>query len=109
MLHERLEEADCVVLATPFARQGHAWLGPEELRRMRSGSLLMILAGQSRMDLSALQKMVDTQRLCGLVVDGRACIPESVEEQFQGFLRNLRSYVAGDSDRMEGRVSSETG
>jgi phosphoglycerate dehydrogenase-like enzyme len=119
-LHSLLPAADCVVLATPFSRQGHPWLGEQELSLMRPGSLLLVLGGGRTVDWSSLERL----QHCGVVVDaitppqlstqlhctqGVSRVSVSPEEQWRGFLRNLRLYVAGDSDRMEPLVSTDLG
>jgi phosphoglycerate dehydrogenase-like enzyme len=121
-LPELLPRADCTVLATPFSHHGHPWLNRERLFKLRPGSLLLLIHASNGVDWKTLTQLLDEKRLSGAILDGQpsvplptnlnrghACIPLSDAAQFLSFLRNLRHYAAGDTDRLEGRILSELG
>jgi phosphoglycerate dehydrogenase-like enzyme len=121
-LHALLPAVDLLVVATPFSQQGYPLLGQRELSLLREGSLLMVPGPTSAIDWSALAGQLEQKRLRVIIdgpcpaallhypeltlTSGTAIVAPDDDEQWRFFLRNLRHYAAGDSERMAGLVSS---
>ena len=68
-LHERLGQADVVVLTVPLSAETRGMIGPAELRAMRPGAYLINIGRGGTVDEPALIQALSSGRLAGAALD----------------------------------------
>jgi phosphoglycerate dehydrogenase-like enzyme len=68
-LHERLGQADVVVLTVPLSAETRGMIGPAELRAMRPGAYLINIGRGGTVDEPALVEALSEGRLAGAALD----------------------------------------
>ena len=107
-----LEAADAVTLHVPETPQTLTMIGAPELARMKPGAILINASRGTVVDIDALVKALQSQRLAGAAIDVFPAEPKGSGDQFASPLRGLDQvmltpHIGGSTEEAQQNIGVE--
>ena len=107
-----LQQSDVVTLHVPATRETEGLIGPNELRRMREGAVLINASRGNVVDLDALKGELDSGRLAGAAIDVFPAEPKANSAPFESPLIGLNNvlltpHVGGSTEEAQLGIGRE--
>ena len=111
-LEALLEMSDVVTLHVPETPSTFRMIGPEQLSRMKAGSVLINASRGTVVDIDALVQALQSKHLSGAAIDVFPKEPKGAQEEFVSPLRGLENvlltpHVGGSTQEAQQNIGTE--